>query len=694
MPALDSVEPGVAPIDATGTEPVPHAADQQQYPSVHPSYLHNVASYPTTTAHETLQLMDDTAHPQLDATRRAATNPQQPNTDDESLTSKSHSVDGRLNSATADFHTANSREVITDDDSKGGKKKSRVSRAERLTVEQAAWVKEKFNLPSDELFIASFSAALVKHILLHGKIHITSSSICFYAKILGRVTKESFPFTSMARVKKRKGGFIANAIKIYFLDPNASSVVIGSLNQRERTFNIIQARLRELNPAAAQPRDGDDNASGASAQADSEDRSVDDDDCQEDPASKNHFRKSDEVLQARPPLSANSFPPVGRRSANMRRAESDTASERSWGKSSDADTVPGPDTDATASASFRNFVWKTSDDVCDSLSANAFEKKTERARTILNASVIEVFNILFVGDWLRHYHEASNNKDLTISDWTRGEDDFMTRELTFRRPLGYKIGPKETRVKERQKYSFTSDGAVIIELQGQNLDAPYADYFVVETFFELKPYEDGSLTLLIASVAVHFFKSTILRGKIESGALSETKNAYQRLMSLARERIDEYRAVEPSLNNGNKCSIDGKEPNVCKSSIPTTRQRGIEENAAPAVKINGVTAGDSEEAASGWTEITTADEDAITKTGTATAGTLSRAMREDKALSASVEVRDSPSTKWLRTLEIGALIVVCVLLIAVLALLNKMHNNVMALEKLVLESRLSEARRC
>lgn len=638
--------------------------------------------------------MGDTTEPQPDASRPVLSQPQQSNTDDELMASNSHSMDDQPSSNTAEFSTAHSREVTTDEDTKGGRKKSRISRAERLTAEQAVWVRRKFNLPSDELLIASFSAALVRHIMLQGKIHITSSSICFYSKILGRVTKESFPFTSMSRVKKRRGGFVANAIKIYFVDPSAPSIVIGSLNQRERTFDIIQARLRALNSAAAQPLDGDDNASCASAQAESEDRSVDDDYYRVDSDSRNDLCKSDQISQARPPLSLSSFPSLGGESANVRRAESDTASERSWGKSSDADTVAKQETDATAPESWQNFVWKTPDDVCDSLSANAFEKKTERARTVLNASVVEAFNVLFVGDWVRQYHEASGNKDLTISDWTRAEDEFMTRELTFRRQLGYKIGPKETRVKERQKYSFTSGGAVIIELQGQNLDAPYADYFVVETFFELKPYRDGSLTLFIASVAVHFFKSTILRGKIESGALSETKNAYQRLISLASERIDEYRAAQPSLNGENKRSVDRGEPDKCRVDDAPKKQSGIEEGAVLANNNDGAKAADSEDEAPALTKRNIEDEGAITTTRTAAGMTSPGAMRGDKAPNASIVILDSASAKWLRALEIVALIVVCILLIAVLILLNKMHNNVAALENLVLESRLNGAKRC
>lgn len=185
-------------------------------------------------------------------------------------------------------------------------------------------------------------------------------------------------------------------------------------------------------------------------------------------------------------------------------------------------------------------VWRSPLDVIDRVYGSAYEKKIERARSVLRTSVREVFNILFIGDWLKQFHESSKNKEVTISDWNRGDDGFMRREVHFKKPLTYKIGPKETRVKETQRYSFTSNGGVLLELEGQNFDAPYGDYFVCESYFELTPQGDGSSTLLVASFAVHFSKRTILKKKIESGALAETNVAYQNLVDMASKRIDDH----------------------------------------------------------------------------------------------------------------------------------------------------------
>eukprot|EP00171_Calliarthron_tuberculosum_P020917 IDg20917t1 len=116
---------------------------------------------------------------------------------------------------------------------------------------------------------------------------------------------------------------------------------------------------------------------------------------------------------------------------------------------------------------------------------------------------------------------------------------FVRRDVSFRRPLGYRIGPKETRVKETQRYCFISDGGVRVELEGYNLDAPFGDYFRVESYFELQPVNNGRHCELVAFLSLQFTKSTMLKSKIESGALSETKEAFTKLIEMGKDRIAE-----------------------------------------------------------------------------------------------------------------------------------------------------------
>lgn len=546
------------------------------------------------------------------------------------------------------------------------------ARAQRLAAEQAQWVRDKFSLPPSELLVASFSAALVRSIRIQGRLHITTSYLCFYAKIFGKVTKELIPFAHVLSVKKRRAGL--KDIKIYLNDStnndnnnntqDVAPIVIGSLNHREKALNIISTRLRELNPVAAEWHDPDDTASAASAPQDSEEPSLEDED--------------DSIPQSTTTRD-NSLPQPHSSSANHpHRPASDLTSDLSSHRSSD-DNDPFSRTNHSA-ISNPAFIWRDSTDALDKLAGNAFERRTERARVVLDAPVIDAFNVLFVSQWLKTYHDSTNNRDVEFSDWYRATDSFMTRDVTFRRPLGYKIGPKETRVNEVQRYSFTSDGGVILELEGRNLDAPYGDYFVVESFFEMRPLDDGIRTLLILSVAVHFNKSTLLKGKIESGAMQETKKAFQKVAEMAARRIDEYMASKPpprhAMHRRPLNSSKREHPSV--STDPTTRIAP-----APAGVVHPVSSAPP-------AHVGAAGAQPVLPRGveTVVTGPPAFAAKDNRAAGAAVlEIQDAIATRWLRVLGIAALLMVCLLLLMVTVQLHRMQSKVSDLEQLLMLSR-------
>lgn len=159
---------------------------------------------------------------------------------------------------------------------------------------------------------------------------------------------------------------------------------------------------------------------------------------------------------------------------------------------------------------------------------------------VLNAPVKEVFNLLYISDSLKEYHEEAQKYDVDVTQWQRDDTSRMSQKVFFKCPLPIRLGPKETRVEEKQIISFTDQEGLIIEVEGRSLDLPYSNYFLVHSFFEMSPMNDGQDTLLVVSVAIDFSKSTMLRGQIESGALLQPKTAFGKLVTLGKERVDEH----------------------------------------------------------------------------------------------------------------------------------------------------------
>lgn len=415
--------------------------------------------------------------------------------------------------------------------------KRREEKHSRWVAEQSTRVREKFDLSPSDNFVASFSAALLSTILLQGRMYITTHHLCFYTKLFGKVTKEAFSYSSLARVKKRRGGLVANAIKVYFTDEELPPVIIGSLNHREKAFSLIQERLRIVNPNAAEPHPEDDDGSTgsvASTPIESEEITA----ASARPMSGNPPPMLVRELES-PALSSHSdenagaAPEINQPPSQLLRIE---PIESLQTITSIPDEPPVPEIDEWE----RSLVWRTPNDIVGNPIANVFDKKAERARIVLKAPIKEVFNVLYISDWLKEYHQEVKNYEVEIGAWVKDDEGGMCRDVSFRRPIGYKLGPKETRVNEKQRYIYTDQGGVLVEVQGRNLDVPCSSYFVVESFFDMSPVNDGRHTLFVASVAVNFVKSTFLQGKIEGGTLTETKTAYGRLIGLAERKIDQH----------------------------------------------------------------------------------------------------------------------------------------------------------
>ena len=406
-----------------------------------------------------------------------------------------------------------------------GSIKRRVVRLERTIAEQTAWLRNKFDLEESDTLLDSCSGALVRKILLQGRVHITSSSICFYAKIFGNVTKEKWPFSSIRSVRKRRGGFVANSVKITFVNSEVAPVIIASLNRRDQLLAIIASRLSVLSPSGPDSTD-------RAVSVDEESEYNSDGLAALDSAVPDDRNRSDRSNCSTSHMSASDVP-----SRNSREGH------HSLGSISDDGSHPMVSRETSKDGNPiipQNFVWYHDGDPIDKVHGHEFERRVKQARCVFDVPAVIVFNALFMGDWFVSYLRECNHFDVEATDWYLDKKDgYRRRDLKYRRPLTYRIGPRETRVQDAQRYSFVKDGGVIIESESISLEAPFGDYFRVESYFELRPQNVGKECELTASIAVHFTKSTMLRSKIESGALAETKITLGTLVDLGKQRVAE-----------------------------------------------------------------------------------------------------------------------------------------------------------
>jgi hypothetical protein len=574
-----------------------------------------------------------------------------------------------------------------------------------------AWLREKFpELPADDFVDASYSCALVRSILLQGRLYVTCSGLAFYAKIFGRVTKEYVSYASLRCVRKRRSGFVANAIKLEFLDDAVSPMVFGSLNRRERAIALITLKLCAANPLAVRGNDAEEDGSEFDTDVGF-------------PLDESGFRSKSvpsrvavgSALRLSSPVDAggvsggavvggleraatygggrlrnrdSSLPPLPRRMQSVGSGGVPVVDDFVPEPQAAAGLVPAP----PQAAPVRTPMWKVDGDVVDRVAGKAHSSKVEQARRVLNAPVEAVFDILFEGGWMLEVHGKNGNTELSNTPWSRGDDGYMTRTMRFSRALGYRIGPKATRVVETHRYSFTRAGGAVVEWSGHNLDVPMGDAFRVESYVELSPESAGVATLVVASVAVHFARNTMLRGKIESGALAETKETMMRLLDLAEHKVaDSVAESAPALAlNGrsdsslNKRSSDNLGSLCLVAPVSPTKKYRTEllprsGAGAQAREWRGVCA----TAESGPPEVPLLAAPLLSSSASSAVAASSVVADSGAPMAAGPRfVVEQSDTMLLRTMTVLLLAVIAVLLVVCIVLLSRLQVDLVRLERL------------
>lgn len=77
-----------------------------------------------------------------------------------------------------------------------------VAAARAQKQKESAQFQKLFNLPSNEDLIDSFSCAIQKSILLHGRLYCSQNFICFHSNIFGHTTSLSIPISQVVCVQQ------------------------------------------------------------------------------------------------------------------------------------------------------------------------------------------------------------------------------------------------------------------------------------------------------------------------------------------------------------------------------------------------------------------------------------------------------------------------------------------------------------
>ncbi|XP_061781001.1 GRAM domain-containing protein 2A isoform X1 [Nerophis lumbriciformis] len=94
-------------------------------------------------------------------------------------------------------------------------------------------------VPKDELLMKVYSCALLRDILLQGRLYISRNWLCFYAHLFGKDIKVCIPVVSVRLVKKHKtAGLVPNGLAIT-MDTGQKYVFV-SLLSRDNVYDVLR----------------------------------------------------------------------------------------------------------------------------------------------------------------------------------------------------------------------------------------------------------------------------------------------------------------------------------------------------------------------------------------------------------------------------------------------------------------------
>lgn len=330
-----------------------------------------------------------------------------------------------------------------------------------------------FNLFPDEVVEHSYSCALERSFLYHGRMYVSAWHICFHSNVFSKQMKVLIPFGDIDEIRRSQHAFINPAVTIILRMGAGGHGVppLGSPDGRVRykfaSFWNRNHALRGLQRAAKNYRT---------------------------------MLEAEKKERAESALRAHS----SSIRSGIKQAKIPEDVEKKAGK-------------------LQSFI---KEEVLVSVNNDSFPCTAE-----------QFFNICLKdgSTFINEYRSARKDSNLVMGQWhVADEYDGQVREITFRSLCNSPMCPPDTAVTEWQHFVLSPDKKkLVFETVQQPHDVPFGSYFEIHCRWSLETNGENSSTMDI-KVGVHFKKWCVMQSKIRSGAINEYKKEVEMMTEMAR----------------------------------------------------------------------------------------------------------------------------------------------------------------
>ncbi|CAO1621214.1 unnamed protein product [Sympodiomycopsis kandeliae] len=375
-------------------------------------------------------------------------------------------------------------------------------------------------VPEDDYLIEDYGCAMVREILIQGRIYISENYVCFNANIFGWVTNIVLAFSEIVSIEKRMTArIIPNAIQISSLHVKHT---FSSFLSRDTTYDLMANIWKLSHPdvpigAEAEVSDDESEAPGAGGD-DTENKSTGD---AMDSKLGKRARLKKKFIGAKNQKDANGNPVAGSGSgANGSAAKADGG--QSGGK-----------TDSSGGKPAKRAKHPKTSCPCEG------EKKHLAViplDTTYACTPEKLYNLLFKEDFMKSFW-TDNQKldDLQVGDWNGDK-----REFNYIKPLNNSVGPKQTKCMiTDENVHFDTDDYVTVLTTTRTPDVPAGNSFSVKTRTCLTWNGNGNVTRMYVTCATEWTGRSMLRSIIDKASIDGQKQYYQDLDQEIKKHMKE-----------------------------------------------------------------------------------------------------------------------------------------------------------
>ncbi|VAI34695.1 unnamed protein product [Triticum turgidum subsp. durum] len=353
-----------------------------------------------------------------------------------------------------------------------------------------------FGLPPDEVVEHSYSCALERSFLYHGRMYLSSWHICFHSNVFSKQIKVMLPLRDIDEIRRSQHAVINPAITI-FLRTGAGGHGVPPLGcpdgrvrykfasfwNRNHTFRALQRAVKNFHA----------------------------------------------MIEAE----------------KQERAQSALRALSSSRKNSSKE-INVPEDCADLTGQLQPFV---KEEVLVSVFNGTFPCTAE-----------QFFDNLLSDDssYITEYRTARQDKDINLGQWhVADEYDGQVRELNCKSICHSPMCPPYSAMTEWQHMVLSANKTdLVFETVQQVHDVPFGSFFEVHCRWSMKTIDSSSCSVNI-SAGAHFKKWCIMQSKIKSGAVDELKKEVREMLEFAESYMQEVSSPnQPDKDLGRDTAAD------------------------------------------------------------------------------------------------------------------------------------------